>query len=187
MAARVQFARGSATSRNILQQLHPRISTASGLYTLAPHRRGTQPDFKVSALAIAIPRRGYATETSTSQGSGDNGPPPGFNINEAKKPLPKEDGQSEAKDASEKSTLQKLKDANEQIHAPGASAPSDVPPTDAVAASSLTELAAQKAKNDERDKQIAKAEGKSKPSLWTRVKHEAKHYWDGYGHPTPLT
>ncbi|KAK3068605.1 hypothetical protein LTS18_000593, partial [Coniosporium uncinatum] len=64
---------------------------------------------EISAIALLVPRRALATETSTHAGSNNSGPPPGFNVEEAKKPLPKED-QQKSQQAKPASTPQSLKD-----------------------------------------------------------------------------
>ncbi|RMZ85991.1 hypothetical protein DV737_g87, partial [Chaetothyriales sp. CBS 132003] len=99
------------------------------------------------ALAILLPRRGYATETSTQ--AGGSGPPPGFNIEEAKKPLPKD----EAKAASPSAAAESSK-SDEQLQGLKA-APEDA---------TLTNLAAEKA---------------AKTAAIEAKEHELDHYWQG--------
>lgn len=123
------------------------------------------------ALAILLPRRGYATETTTH--NSDSGPPPGFNINEAKKPL--------ANSASKKSqTLEELKKAGEQISTPKGEA-TTVDKTKANENASLTELAASKAEAEKKAERaaVAKKEEGKKLTLGQKIKREAQHYWDG--------
>jgi LETM1 and EF-hand domain-containing protein 1, mitochondrial len=179
MAARVQITRSSAASRRILQQFSSRSVGSSTLYSLTPRQRLSGLNREVTAFAIAIPRRHYATETSSSQTSGGSGPPPGFNLDEAKKPLPKESSKQEASEVSATPTIEELKKSKEVLTAPGAAKPSDVPPTAAVEASTLTELAAKKAKEEEKENALAKAGGPKK-TLWQKIKHEVQHYYDGY-------
>ena len=179
MAARFQVARSSAASRRILQQFHPRLSTASTFQTLRSRRPFNTSDFEVSALAIAIPKRRYATDTSHPQGSGASGPPPGFNIDEAKKPLPQEESKEAQKEPSPTPTVQDLKDSAEQLHAHSASKPSDIAPTRAASQASLTELALEKAKSDEKQSRLEKADPKQKLTLGQRIMKEVRHYWDG--------
>ncbi|EOD49046.1 putative mrs7 family protein [Neofusicoccum parvum UCRNP2] len=133
---------------------------------------------EISAIAILIPRHGYATDTSTSSQSGGNFPPPGFNAEEAKKPLPK-DGQQNSQ--ADKSTLKSQADkgsANGSALKNSATAHSK---TDAEEAQSLTELAAEKASADkaEQKKLAKKIEEHKNLTLWQKVKKEANHYWDG--------
>ena len=129
---------------------------------------------QLQALAILLPRRGYATDTST-QGS-EGGPPPGFNINEAKRPLPKD----EAK-ASSAPSIEGLKDSDEQTSVTR-NAATAVDKTSAGTNASLTDLAAAKA--DEKTKQegkaiAAKKEENKKLTIGQKIKRELHHYWDG--------
>lgn len=120
---------------------------------------------RMPAIAILVPYRHVSTGTSTSQSGDNNAPPPGFNIDEAKKPL--------AKDADKKS-------GKEHNIAIPSSKPSENPPTPAAEQRALDEIAAQTAKEKtEESKAIAKKEAKPKETIWQKVKHEAQHYWDG--------
>lgn len=116
-----------------------------------------------------VSRLGYATETST-HGSGSGGPPPGFNLKEAQKPLSTE--QKKAKDNAAELAKQAM------IPKEG---PTAHPKTRAAEEHSLTELAADKAAADKiNEKKLAtKEEEKKKLTLWQKVKKEAVHYWDG--------
>ncbi|KAJ4287248.1 LETM1 domain-containing protein ylh47 [Kalmusia sp. IMI 367209] len=119
------------------------------------------------AIAILIPHRAVSTEHSTST-QNSNFPPPGFNAEQAKKPLPK-DEQSKTQ---EKST------------APDVSIPRKEPTanakTDAQEARTLSELASEKAAEASKEKSVAKKEEeKVKLTTWQKVKKEAAHYWDG--------
>jgi len=122
----------------------------------------------IPAIAILIPHYGFATQTSTSSGSGGQYPPPGFNTEQAKKPLPKEQ-------------QQKPKEKASSPPLPDVSIPKDVPtstPKTAAAESrSLSELAADKAAATK--SAVAKKEDEKKKTVWEKVKHEAQHYWDG--------
>ncbi|KAF4310433.1 LETM1-like protein [Botryosphaeria dothidea] len=133
---------------------------------------------EISAIAILIPKHGYATDTSTSSQSSSNFPPPGFNAEEAKKPLPKEGQQNSQPN---KSALKSEVD-KDSINAGGLKdGPTAHSKTDAAEAQSLTELAAEKASADkaEEKKLTKKAEEHRKLTLWQKVKKEANHYWDG--------
>ncbi|KAL0257454.1 LETM1 domain-containing protein ylh47 [Diplodia seriata] len=130
---------------------------------------------EISAIAILIPRHGYATDTSTSSQSSGNFPPPGFNAEQAKKPLPKEDqqkAQSALKSQVDKESI------NVEISKDSATAH---PKTNAEEAESLIELAAEKATADklEQKKLAKKVEEHKNLTLWQKVKKEANHYWDG--------
>lgn len=139
----------------------------------APRRIPRGLPREISAIAILIPTHGYATDTSTSTQSGTNYPPPGFNAEEAKKPLPK--------DEQHKSTLKSQADkeaVKTEAHKNGSTAHAK---TDAAEAQSLTELAAEKAAEDkaEEKKLAKKTEEQKKLTIWQKVKREAHHYWDG--------
>ena len=131
---------------------------------------------QTQALAILLPRRGYATETSTQ--GGDSGPPPGFNIDEAKKPLPKEEGKS----ASSTLTVAELKNSDEQTKV-SKSAATAVGKTKAQENASLGDLASEKAvetaKSEGKEVSAKKKDEKKKLTLGQRIKHELDHYWSG--------
>lgn len=133
---------------------------------------------EISAIAILIPRHGYATDTSTSSQSGGNFPPPGFNAEEAKKPLPK-DGQQNSQ--ADKSTLKSQADKGSTNSSALKNSATAHSKTDAEEAQSLTELAAEKASADkaEQKKLAKKIEEHKNLTLWQKVKKEANHYWDG--------
>jgi len=108
----------------------------------------------VSALAVLIPQqRGYATEPSTSNSS-QSYPPPGFNAEQAKKPLPLDQAQSSRSE-----------------HLPAAN--SDAAPVSKASAQS----SATKGAGTEDQKNAAKKE--KKLTLGQKIKKEAQHYWDG--------
>lgn len=110
----------------------------------------------VSALAILIPQRGYATEQSTSNSSSSQSyPPPGFNAEQAKKPLPQDQAQSSQSDT----TPAKKSDV-----APISKVPAQTPAT--------------KGAVTEDQKNAAKKDAK-KLTLGQKVKKELQHYWDG--------
>lgn len=127
---------------------------------------------QLQALAILLPRRAYATETSTH--ANESGPPPGFNINEAKKPLPK-DEQKKAS-PSPTPTVSELRKGDEQTSMPQTEA-TMVDKTTAREEATLTELAASKAAHEE-NKTALKKEAK-KLTLGQKIKKEVQHYWDG--------
>ncbi|OQD76967.1 hypothetical protein PENDEC_c003G01762 [Penicillium decumbens] len=108
----------------------------------------------VSALAVLIPQqRGYATEPSTSNSS-QSYPPPGFNAEQAKKPLPLDQAQSSRSE-----------------HLPATN--SDAAPVSKASAQS----SATKGAGTEDQKNAAKKE--KKLTLGQKIKKEAQHYWDG--------
>ncbi|KAK3074123.1 LETM1 domain-containing protein ylh47 [Teratosphaeriaceae sp. CCFEE 6253] len=117
-------------------------------------------------LAVFVPRQALSTDTSTGHGGDGSSPPPGFNLEQARKPLPKEQADKKASSPSVKIPAGKA-----STHAP----------TKAAETRSLSELAGQKTTAEKKDeeKQAAKKEEKKKLSLWGKVKHEVQHYWDG--------
>ncbi|KAI1406252.1 LETM1-domain-containing protein [Hypoxylon fuscum] len=117
-------------------------------------------DFPVRALLIPI--RGIATERH-SVGPPD-GPPPGFNAEQAKKPLPKTETTAASKKASE---LESKKAATKST-TPSIGEPTAEP-------KSLTQLAAKK----EAEVEKKEAEQGKKLTLGQKIKHEIQHYWDG--------
>lgn len=121
------------------------------------------------ALAILIPYRGVSTDTHTSGGP-PAGPPPGFNSNEAKKPL--KDTNNTAKPATKDAASTA---ANHEIDPVPNDRATAVPKTDATEALTLTELAGKKPKSVE----AADAKEEKKLTLGQRIKKEARHYWDG--------
>lgn len=120
------------------------------------------------ALAILIPRRGVSTDTHTS-GAPPSGPPPGFNAEQAKRPLKNSD--MAAKAATKEAAHQAEK---HEIDPVPSNQPTAVPKTDATDALTLSELAGTKAA----EKKEAKKEEK-KLTLGQKIKKEAQHYWDG--------
>ncbi|KHN94700.1 LETM1-like protein [Metarhizium album ARSEF 1941] len=120
---------------------------------------GRQP--QVSALALLIPMRQVSTEHHRPD-SQHTGPPPGFNVDKAKKPLPKENSAAEAKGADAKSST-------------ALAGQSDKTPAEAA----MTDLAAGRDESTHQ-KEVIKAEKEEKKlTLWQKVKKEAQHYWDG--------
>jgi LETM1 and EF-hand domain-containing protein 1 len=97
-------------------------------------------------------------------------PPPGFKVDEAKKPLPKEGSKAASAKSSDAESKTKTSDQNASAQAtqPSVGEPSAEPKT-------LTELAAKK------DVEAAKKEEKQgkKLTLGQKIKHEIQHYWDG--------
>lgn len=104
----------------------------------------------MSALAILIPQRSYATEQST-QGSSQNYPPPGFDAEKAKKPLPSDQAAQ----------------SQEVAKNPG-------PQTDASKTQSGT-----LAKTGPEEQKVIEKKSAKKLTLGQKVKKELQHYWDG--------
>jgi LETM1 and EF-hand domain-containing protein 1 len=107
---------------------------------------------QVSALAILLPRRGYATEHNTSTSSLQSYPPPGFNAEQAKKPIPQEQAQTVKPVASSQSDVAKV--------------PARDVPTKAAAVENAKNLAEEKKET-------------KKLTIGQKIKKEVQHYWDG--------
>lgn len=122
----------------------------------------------MQAIAILLPHRGYATETSTTHGSGGSYPPPGFNAAEAKKPLPKGAAQGSATEAPSKIDV-----STSQTSA------TSVEKTKSQEKATLTELAAEKSASDKKLEKKEDKKEEKKLTLRQKIKKEIDHYWDG--------
>ncbi|KAJ5820209.1 LETM1 domain-containing protein mdm28 [Penicillium riverlandense] len=112
---------------------------------------------QVTALAILVPQqRGYATEQSTSNTSSQSYPPPGFNTEQAKKPLPQSNNQP-SKETTQ-TDVAKLADASQ--------------------GKTQSREVATKAVTEEKKVAEGKKETKSL-TIGQKIKKEAQHYWDG--------
>ena len=123
-------------------------------------------------LAILVPNRNYSTETTTHDGAGGRFPPPGFNAQKAKRPLPQEPEKKSA-NAAGKPSVEKA-----SIDQTSATA---VDKTKANEQASLSELATERtmaAKADE-GKMTEKKEESKKLTLGQKIRKEVRHYWDG--------
>jgi LETM1 and EF-hand domain-containing protein 1, mitochondrial len=145
-------------------------SGPSSAYTAFLRRNARSLPSQMPALAILIPRRGVSTDTHTSGGP-PTGPPPGFNAEQAKKPL--KDVGIGSKTPSKEAAKQAEKHEIDPVPTDTATA---VPKTDATEALTLAELAGKKAAAVEQ--KDGKKEEK-KLTLMQKVKREAQHYWDG--------
>ncbi|XDG08504.1 hypothetical protein ABKA04_008119 [Annulohypoxylon sp. FPYF3050] len=123
-------------------------------------RRNQQLPSDLMARALLIPIRSISTERHSV--GPHNGPPPGFNAEQAKKPLPKTE--SSAKKAAEPKT-----EPTKDVAAAKTTQPAVAEPK------TLTDLAAKK--DSEVEKQEEKQE--KKLTLGQKIKHEVQHYWDG--------
>jgi LETM1 and EF-hand domain-containing protein 1 len=134
---------------------------------------------QLKILAIISPYRGYATDTSPTGGGGPAFPPPGFNTEEAKKPLPKDESK-----APSPARVTSAIAASVNENTTGAVPNNDVTgveKTKAMENRSLAELAASKATSthtDEKKLEDAKKDQK-KLTIMQKVKREIMHYWDG--------
>jgi LETM1 and EF-hand domain-containing protein 1, mitochondrial len=127
---------------------------------------------QMPALAILLPRRNITTDTH-STGGVPAGPPPGFNAQQAKKPLPKETEKS-ANPSQTTSSEQSKSD----IETVSRTEPTAVPKSDTTDDLSLSELVGAKEKEKAVEKKDAKKEEK-KLTLTQKIKRELMHYWDG--------
>ncbi|KJZ78599.1 hypothetical protein HIM_01990 [Hirsutella minnesotensis 3608] len=118
---------------------------------------------QVPALAILIPARYMGTEHHRPDAH-NSGPPPGFNVQQAQKPLPKEENGSSKKDGA---------DANSKSASP--KEPQDM----AKAEVAMSELAASKGDLAEKHDLLKTEKEEKKLTVWQKVKKEAQHYWDG--------
>ncbi|KAI1132713.1 mitochondrial distribution and morphology protein 38 [Nemania abortiva] len=143
-----------------------RIATRPGLGLPTPYlgRQTRHLPLDLPARALLIPLRSISTERHSVGGHG--GPPPGFNAEQAKKPLPKETPVTSK--TSEPKTAPSGNAAAAQQAQSSVIEPSAEP-------KSLTDLAAKK------DQDVEKKEDKpaKKLTLGQRIKHEIQHYWDG--------
>ncbi|KAL9051083.1 MAG: hypothetical protein Q9206_004834 [Seirophora lacunosa] len=141
--------------------------STSNIWHLPPHQQ---------ILAVLHRRHPYSTETSTHGGTGADFPPPGFNAEEAKKPLPPEESKKSsgkpAPDAAASVTAQTTKGAS-QGHATG------VPKTKAMEDKSLAELVADKTAATKAEQTGEAKKEQKKLTIMQKVKREIHHYWDG--------
>ena len=147
-------------------------SSAQSAYLL---RHATELPPHLRALALLVPRRPYATDTSSTGSGAANFPPPGFNAEEAKKPL--------LPDESKKSSSQKIS-SNVATSVQGQTSlakengdVTGVAQTQANEDRSLDDLATEKAQHEKKLAESTKTQAKL--TLWQKVKREANHYWDG--------
>ena len=115
---------------------------------------------QVTALAILVPQhRGYSTEQSTSTSSSQPYPPPGFNAEQAKKPLPQSNNQS-----STSTDVAKSVDASRTV------ADGKIQSREATT----------KAVTAEEQKKVAEGKKEVKNlTIGQKIKKEVQHYWDG--------
>lgn len=170
-------------NRSTTSALAPFLARAAARSSRSP--RIPLSHYRQPALAIfAYNSRLYSTETSQSSNSGSgNFPPPGFNPEQAKKPVKAEE-QSLRNQESEAQKIEADSGAAIDKHESPIrvkDAPSESLKTEAAEDATLAELAAEKASAD-------KATGKSveqkkkedkKLTLWQKVKKEVAHYRDG--------
>ncbi|KAI1355407.1 mitochondrial distribution and morphology protein 38 [Xylaria sp. FL0043] len=147
-----------------------RVATRPGLGLPSSYlgRQARQLPLDLPTRALLIPLRSISTERHSV--GGHSGPPPGFNAEEAKKPLPKEASPATTRDSrGQKSAASENAAATAaQPTQPSLSEPSAEP-------KSLTDLAWKK----EQDVEKKEDNPPKKLTLGQRIKHEIQHYWDG--------
>lgn len=114
--------------------------------------------------------RAHSTEASTTSTSGSF-PPPGFNAEQAKKPLPKETQKGSPEAAAAKDASQPAASKTESP-ATNESQQGEKP--------KLNELGAAKAAVAEADRKVPEKEKEQKKlTIGQKIKKEIQHYWDG--------
>lgn len=159
---------GKASGRRLAPTAESLILNAAGR-ALARSSLGLGPIYRSGRLggvslrsttrAVLIPVRSITTEPHVSP---PNGPPPGFNAEEAKKPLPKEP--LEAKKSDKVKAAESREEAKKKEDDPSP------------APAGVTELAAKK------DEALEVKDGKKeekKLTIGQKIKKELQHYWDG--------
>ncbi|KAI1811815.1 LETM1-domain-containing protein [Poronia punctata] len=122
----------------------------------------------LTTRALLIPLRGIVTEQHSTGAS--NNPPPGFNAEQAKKPLPKEESATATNKA-----------ARSDSKVMG----SDLPTADvrqnklAVEPSAGSKYVSETTAKKEQDVEKKEEKQVKKLTLVQRIKHEVQHYWDG--------
>lgn len=121
----------------------------------------------IQALAILVPhQRPYSTETSNSSNSSSSFPPPGFNAEQAKKPLSQQ-GEKDSQAASTKNAGQSVSSQSDSVAAK---------PVDE---GKLAELEAAKAVSDAKKEKAVEEKKEKKLTIGQKIKKEIQHYWDG--------
>jgi len=141
--------------------------------------RSAQLPSHLPAVALLVPRRSLATETSTSSNTNGNYPPPGFNAEQAKRPLPK-DAQSTESQSKKADAPVQASDSERNVIIP-AHKPSESAPTTAAENVSVNEMAAEKSAHEKsiENKEGKKKEDNKKLTLGQKIMKEVHHYWDG--------
>ncbi|OBT44821.1 hypothetical protein VE00_04985 [Pseudogymnoascus sp. WSF 3629] len=176
MSAPSSLVRNAAARTSVLSaaRAFPRSSFGpSSAYTAYLRRNGRNLPTQMTALAILVPHSRYASTDTHTTTTTSGGPPPGFNAEQAKKPLPAGSAKPTSK------TLDKASDAVENkgdIDSVSRTSPTAVPKTDAVEALTLSELAGEKEKSIDTS-EVKKQE--KKLTIGQKIKRELAHYWDG--------
>ncbi|KAF2717436.1 LETM1-domain-containing protein [Polychaeton citri CBS 116435] len=136
---------------------------------------------QLPAIAILIPQQRRGLQTEHHNNTEGNFPPPGFNAEQAKKPLPKD---ADGKVSQQSSNANVAKSADPKSGSDAAASVASTPSNALGKAEedrSLTELAAEKAKEDKSEEAaaVAKKEESKKLTLRQKIMKEVHHYWDG--------
>ncbi|KAJ0322491.1 hypothetical protein COL5a_008721 [Colletotrichum fioriniae] len=164
MSASASVARRAAIANPLLG--NARALSSLGVSSAVLGRNVRHLPRRVNALALLVPVRHLGTDHHSHGQS--SGPPPGFNVEAAKKPLPKEStpaAKSDSKAAAESKDAAESESKSSKDAAAADKAESDA---------SLSELAAAKGTSADAEKTA-----KEKLTVWQKVKKEAHHYWDG--------
>lgn len=158
-----------SSDRLFLARALPRSSLrSSSAYTALVRRSARNFPAQMPALAILIPKRDVSTDTHTSGGP-PHAPPPGFNAEVAKKPLPEAERTSGSKPTDGIETI-------DDIDSVSKTKPTAEPKTDAVDELTLQEVIG-------KDKYVEQQKGSKKEAkkltIGQKVKKEVQHYWDG--------
>lgn len=156
----------------VLRPSSTSLSTIARAAYLGQQTRALTARLRTPA-AFAL-HRYYATETSSTGDGSANFPPPGFNAEQAKKPLPAGSDQDSNRHQITSEATSSIK--NQTTHARQSGSVSGEAKTEANADHSLAELAADKAKHE---KNVEATKAQTKLTIWQKVKKEAAHYWDG--------
>ncbi|KAI0170472.1 mitochondrial distribution and morphology protein 38 [Pestalotiopsis sp. NC0098] len=154
-AARRAVASHAFAGRNLLR---PGVGLAAS--SQFGRHTGNLPS-SISAVAFFVPGRHVSTEHNTT--GHQNGPPPGFDMNKAKQPLPS------ANKTDSKSASEKVDHTDDAVLAQRST---DEPSAEA---KTLTELSAKK----EAEAKTLEAKQGKKMTLGQKIRHEIQHYWDG--------
>lgn len=148
----------------------------SGFQASPSFRHARDRPFDLSALVILVQRHALTTDTTPSSGGVPTGPPPGFNAQEAKKPLPLSRGQN-IKNATPPSPVKKPT-APQVFEVPQDEATA-VAKTATVEKEGLTEVA-EKAAEIASGEQLTETKKEAKKlTIMQKIKKEIMHYWDG--------
>ncbi|PNS20195.1 LETM1 domain-containing protein mdm28, mitochondrial [Sphaceloma murrayae] len=138
-------------------------------------RRTFQAQRQIPAIAILVPQRHINTETSQST-PGATYPPPGFNAEQARKPLSKEAQEHKSAQQSKDGSVSKDTSVSIPLHKP-----SEQPPTKAAEGVSVAEMASKSTASSKAQEKAVEEKKKEekKLTLGQKIMKEVHHYWDG--------